>query len=556
VGRTAGNISVKAFNNCGEGPARQLAVAPSLNLAATPPAIDGSTEVCAGEQVTYSTPQVTGSLTYVWQVPADWTILAGQGSPALQVRVGKTAGQVEVKTRNGCGDSSVRAVMVAVHPGAPALPAPIAGPAQVCSGKTGLVYTTAAQPGVKAYSWQVPDGWTITAGQGTSTILVTAGTNPGPITVQAANSCGLSQVATLPVTPTRPLPATLGPIISSTAVICQNQQQVSFRVADLPGTVSYTWQLPADWIITAGQGTHAILVTAGTTAGKVSVKAQNACDGSAAGELEVQPRPVVPLSLGAIAGSSMVCSGQRGLEYAIGPVSGAQTYTWSLPAGWVITSGQGTEKITVIAGQASGSVTVVAANSCVQTPAASLAIASMPAPGAPAIRDLSNTCDGLVYAAEDKTELNTRPPVAYTWTVPPGWIITNGQGTRKISVTAPAGSTKGLVAVTATNGNCPGEPVSLEADPALAEARISIANAITANGDGHNDNWDIANLQNYPDNEVVVLNRWGNEVYRKKAYANNWNGGQLNAGTYFYQLKVKVCDGSYKSYQGYVMVLR
>jgi gliding motility-associated-like protein len=112
------------------------------------------------------------------------------------------------------------------------------------------------------------------------------------------------------------------------------------------------------------------------------------------------------------------------------------------------------------------------------------------------------------------------------------------------------------VAVTATNGNCPGEPVSLEADPALAEARISIANAITANGDGHNDNWDIANLQNYPDNEVVVLNRWGNEVYRKKAYANNWNGGQLNAGTYFYQLKVKVCDGSYKSYQGYVMVLR
>jgi gliding motility-associated-like protein len=90
----------------------------------------------------------------------------------------------------------------------------------------------------------------------------------------------------------------------------------------------------------------------------------------------------------------------------------------------------------------------------------------------------------------------------------------------------------------------------------VAEAQVVIANTITANGDGNNDTWDIKHLQNYPDNEVTIFNRWGNEVYRRNGYANDWNGGDLNAGTYFYQLKIKVCDGTTKSYQGYVMILR
>ena len=79
-------------------------------------------------------------------------------------------------------------------------------------------------------------------------------------------------------------------------------------------------------------------------------------------------------------------------------------------------------------------------------------------------------------------------------------------------------------------------------------------NVFTPNNDGINDYFVISNLEMYPDNELVVLNRWGNEVYSKKSYDNSWNGSNLSEGTYFYVLKVKMCD-EYKTLNGYITIL-
>ena len=140
--------------------------------------------------------------------------------------------------------------------------------------------------------------------------------------------------------------------------------------------------------------------------------------------------------------------------------------------------------------------------------------------------------------------------------MPTGWTITSGQGTANISVTAPAGSEKGIIKVTAVTASCSSEPVTFEADPGRAKSNFTIANVFSPNGDGTNDKWVIPNIQNFADNDLVIINRWGNEVYRSKAYQNNWDGGNLSAGTYFYVLKVKECDGAYKTYKGYVMIMR
>ena len=83
-----------------------------------------------------------------------------------------------------------------------------------------------------------------------------------------------------------------------------------------------------------------------------------------------------------------------------------------------------------------------------------------------------------------------------------------------------------------------------------------MANVFSPNGDGINETWTIASILNYPDNEVLIINRWGSEVYQTKAYQNNWNGGNLNDGTYYYVLKVKTCDGTYQTQKGYVMIMR
>ncbi|HXH17724.1 MAG TPA: gliding motility-associated C-terminal domain-containing protein, partial [Chitinophagales bacterium] len=79
------------------------------------------------------------------------------------------------------------------------------------------------------------------------------------------------------------------------------------------------------------------------------------------------------------------------------------------------------------------------------------------------------------------------------------------------------------------------------------ETNIFIPNVITPNGDGVNDLWNIADLlEVFPDNEVVVINRWGDEIFREKSYGSNngkkWDGTykdqKVPDGTYYYIIKL------------------
>jgi gliding motility-associated-like protein len=109
--------------------------------------------------------------------------------------------------------------------------------------------------------------------------------------------------------------------------------------------------------------------------------------------------------------------------------------------------------------------------------------------------------------------------------------------------------------LTVTDGNeCTAE-FSSPVVPGNAEEPIVINNIFTPNGDGINDFWVIKNLELYPDNELVVVNRWGNEVYSVNGYQNNWDGSQLSEGTYFYILKVNMC-GEKKTFNGYITIVR
>ncbi len=66
---------------------------------------------------------------------------------------------------------------------------------------------------------------------------------------------------------------------------------------------------------------------------------------------------------------------------------------------------------------------------------------------------------------------------------------------------------------------------------------------ITPNGDGLNENFSVINIQDYPSNELFIFNRWGQMVYSKKGYNNEWHG-QTNSGAdlpsaaYFYTINL------------------
>lgn len=50
---------------------------------------------------------------------------------------------------------------------------------------------------------------------------------------------------------------------------------------------------------------------------------------------------------------------------------------------------------------------------------------------------------------------------------------------------------------------------------------VVIYNAVTPNDDGHNDFFLIDNIDNFPNNNVQIFNRWGVEVYSARGYNNN-----------------------------------
>jgi gliding motility-associated-like protein len=68
-------------------------------------------------------------------------------------------------------------------------------------------------------------------------------------------------------------------------------------------------------------------------------------------------------------------------------------------------------------------------------------------------------------------------------------------------------------------------------------------NGYSPNGDGDNETFVVHGIDAYPNNEIVVYNRWGNIVYKKANYANEWAGDNtvgeaLPDGTYFVILTV------------------
>ncbi len=92
----------------------------------------------------------------------------------------------------------------------------------------------------------------------------------------------------------------------------------------------------------------------------------------------------------------------------------------------------------------------------------------------------------------------------------------------------------------------------------IADYNVTVSNLMTPNGDGYNDRWIVQNLENYPNTQVMVVNREGQVIFESSNYDNNWDGTNkfgkpLNDGTYYYVIQF---DGSDKIYKGSITIIR
>ncbi len=102
----------------------------------------------------------------------------------------------------------------------------------------------------------------------------------------------------------------------------------------------------------------------------------------------------------------------------------------------------------------------------------------------------------------------------------------------------------------------------------IAQTQVESLYGFSPDGDGINEFWTIEGIENYPQNTVVIYNRWGDMVFQIDGYDNTNNvfrgeanqltgfgAGQLPEGTYFFQLILPE-DNNLKQTKGYLVLKR
>ena len=113
--------------------------------------------------------------------------------------------------------------------------------------------------------------------------------------------------------------------------------------------------------------------------------------------------------------------------------------------------------------------------------------------------------------------------------------------------------------VKATNDFCSAEDeVLITIDRCLIELPFKIPQIYTPNADGSNDVWELIDIDYFPKNSITVFNRWGDIIFEKTPYLNEWDGknmagDELPDGTYYYVIDL---GNGHELYKGFVVITR
>lgn len=179
---------------------------------------------------------------------------------------------------------------VIVYSAPPGRPGPITGNTSPCQGATGIVYSVSPVANTTSYLWEVPAGWLITAGQGTTSITVTVGKDllPGTVRVSGINSCGTSDPRTRNVTASQ-VPQAAG-TITGPATFIPGTAGIIYSISSIPGATGYQWGYTGTGVTINGSGNSVTLdFSVSATPGQLSVRGTNTCGQGTAATLDLSP---------------------------------------------------------------------------------------------------------------------------------------------------------------------------------------------------------------------------------------------------------------------------
>ena len=346
-GTVGGNITVTETNESGC-VGTQIVKSVAVNAKPVTSVISGNnTPSCSGSGIVYSVTPTTGS-TYTWTVPAEAVITAGHTTNSITVTFGATNGDITVTETNASGCIGTARTLPISLSGC-GLAANFSGaPLSICAGET--VTFTNMSTGTTAgttYAWNFGDGanpaTAATAGPHTIT-YTTAGTKTISLQITDGSTKSITKTDYITV---HQLPTTANAgadqnITSTTATLAANTPTVGI----------------GSWQIVAGTGTVVDLndpqsQITDLLVGSVTLMWTISNSICASSDEVVINRSTA--SIGVISGPEEV---EINTTYTYS-VSGPGAFTWTVPTGATIVSGQGTNTISVVFSVATeGTITV------------------------------------------------------------------------------------------------------------------------------------------------------------------------------------------------------
>jgi gliding motility-associated-like protein len=163
------------------------------------------------------------------------------------------------------------------------------------------------------------------------------------------------------------------------------------------------------------------------------------------------------------------------------------------------------------------------------------------------------------FTYDPHTVLSTIDP---TWTVSfidqssyaYNWLWDFGDSTSATSpITAHSYTEEGIYTVTLYVTSEFGCMDTVSHSVEIIDDILQIPNFFSPNNDGFNDFFEIKNIEKYPDNKLIIYNRWGSKIFEQYHYRNTWNAEGYSDGTYYFIFDSGKGDGTV---EGTITILR
>lgn len=164
---------------------------------------------------------------------------------------------------------------------------------------------------------------------------------------------------------------------------------------------------------------------------------------------------------------------------------------------------------------------------------------------------INTTNSDTVICADEKTTLRVSGTTNYQWST--------GESSNQIVINIAEPNKTETFSVIGNDGTCESDTLYIKVtSQRCGEPYVIAPKFFSPNGDGINDYFVVKDIKRY-ENELIIINKWGDIVYRRENYDNRWNGmynGQEVAeDTYLYLIRVEV-DGDWKESRGTITILR